>query len=927
MSDLNNSSYQENVTKKEVAPLTTFLEDMQSKVGLGNQGKRDRFDPYTRTNSVKEHSLGDALNNIQVTKEADEEEDDELDDVGDIETDADESDADVEPEADADVEPNPETDVSDDAIDNEVDPEEGKIVDGEGERVGEIFLGPGQRYFMGASTDPQMVIVGKISDEYVWFYSFPFKKAEKIKKEIAADLFATGSTTWLKDPKSKTDEDLRSSIESIMNGRPGERVSIDDYQFSNIQVKYAGEATGDLEPWKELEQEYDVIVDSNLTNKQTYNLRMNNKELESFRGELQEKPVAERNFKIIRIVTEERQYMIESASNPSPKANKRPIEEFERDTLAHALTKNIAAGYGAEGFSAGERVVYDKEEWSVLDFVPFGDKMSLILIDNPLTTIVEFVPTDKVEKVNPPTDPIDDPTKDKKKKKAKKEPKKDITFPESDPKTGETQEQKALKEEVDPATELVEFINQDPTLSKDKLSPIVKNLQSKRQKGIYESDIASAAFKVMIDEGASKYFNDKSGEFPEDETNTVYTSKEDMFPQEIKEEVAEKFREQFEANVEMGNYDEDINRQIANLVEEAEAIVNEDVKKEAVPFTIAEKSELNKFDGADITAENIAIYNWDEGVDSVKIEVIKNPRSATHDTVYSAERFKNGEPDPSTNPDEENLQSKPFSTTEDLATLRDFLTNLNLNEDMAESEADDKGITASDVHPEQLVMGIKVEMEHTDSQNEAKKIALDHLAEFADYYTRHAKMEKKAKADKKEEITEDNSTKEGAFKVELSHLADGRFSWLGGIDVELTADYAYYPQEGQTQHSPAVDEGTEWSELKINGKDFDIEKLNPKDKKDLEEFIHEVIIAEVEEGNYDEGINEAKDEKKVPAKKDAPKPTHDTIKMVNALPIKDGKAVRTEVKGDVRIRYKTHEEKRKEDMENKSKKKAKKGDK
>ena len=47
--------------------------------------------------------------------------------------------------------------------------------------------------------------------------------------------------------------------------------------------------------------------------------------------------------------------------------------------------------------------------------------------------------------------------------------------------------------------------------------------------------------------------------------------------------------------------------------------------------------------------------------------------------------------------------------------------------------------------PEQLKMGIKVEMEHTDNPEIAEKIAKDHLAEFSNYYTLLTGMEKKAK--------------------------------------------------------------------------------------------------------------------------------------------------------------------------------------
>lgn len=50
--------------------------------------------------------------------------------------------------------------------------------------------------------------------------------------------------------------------------------------------------------------------------------------------------------------------------------------------------------------------------------------------------------------------------------------------------------------------------------------------------------------------------------------------------------------------------------------------------------------------------------------------------------------------------------------------------------------------------PEQLKMGIKMEMEHTDNPEIAEKIAKDHLAEMPDYYTHLVEMEEKAKAEK-----------------------------------------------------------------------------------------------------------------------------------------------------------------------------------
>jgi len=50
----------------------------------------------------------------------------------------------------------------------------------------------------------------------------------------------------------------------------------------------------------------------------------------------------------------------------------------------------------------------------------------------------------------------------------------------------------------------------------------------------------------------------------------------------------------------------------------------------------------------------------------------------------------------------------------------------------------------------ELEMGIKVEMEHTNDKKLAQEIAMDHLEEFPDYYSRLGKMEDTAKKETKE---------------------------------------------------------------------------------------------------------------------------------------------------------------------------------
>lgn len=55
--------------------------------------------------------------------------------------------------------------------------------------------------------------------------------------------------------------------------------------------------------------------------------------------------------------------------------------------------------------------------------------------------------------------------------------------------------------------------------------------------------------------------------------------------------------------------------------------------------------------------------------------------------------------------------------------------------------AEKRGIGPDDVDPKELEMGIEIELEHTSDRETAKRIALDHLAEIEDYYTRLKKME------------------------------------------------------------------------------------------------------------------------------------------------------------------------------------------
>lgn len=78
----------------------------------------------------------------------------------------------------------------------------------------------------------------------------------------------------------------------------------------------------------------------------------------------------------------------------------------------------------------------------------------------------------------------------------------------------------------------------------------------------------------------------------------------------------------------------------------------------------------------------------------------------------------------------------------------------NLSGNMTVEEIANKHKVPVEEIEKQVEIGIKVEKEHTDNEEEAKRIALDHLFEIADYYDRLTKMEDEAKKELKEDAEE-----------------------------------------------------------------------------------------------------------------------------------------------------------------------------
>ena len=80
-------------------------------------------------------------------------------------------------------------------------------------------------------------------------------------------------------------------------------------------------------------------------------------------------------------------------------------------------------------------------------------------------------------------------------------------------------------------------------------------------------------------------------------------------------------------------------------------------------------------------------------------------------------------------------------------------------------KADDEHI--SKFNSQQIMIGMGIEMEHTDDPKIALEITMDHLTEIPDYYTRLDKMEKEADAEKPQEGMMDNTPEEEETTDEL----------------------------------------------------------------------------------------------------------------------------------------------------------------
>jgi hypothetical protein len=98
----------------------------------------------------------------------------------------------------------------------------------------------------------------------------------------------------------------------------------------------------------------------------------------------------------------------------------------------------------------------------------------------------------------------------------------------------------------DAARELELYVENDGDLYRQQYVPIIKNLMKRRAKGTYNRDLAVKLFMYLIDAGARKYIV---------EFGTRGQKIDSMFNRNTRLEVAKRFRDHFETEAGLGNYD------------------------------------------------------------------------------------------------------------------------------------------------------------------------------------------------------------------------------------------------------------------------------------------------------------------------------------------------------------------------------------
>lgn len=117
-----------------------------------------------------------------------------------------------------------------------------------------------------------------------------------------------------------------------------------------------------------------------------------------------------------------------------------------------------------------------------------------------------------------------------------------------------------------------------------------------------------------------------------------------------------------------------------------------------------------------------------------------------------------------------------------------------------------KGITWKDVSIRQLMIGIKIEKEHTSDPRVALQIALDHLAEHPNYYTALRKMEKELTAQEEKKAADQSLKSALVLSVLYKHGALSKKAVGSILHAKQTIPFT-------TPRVTSTVEGTETPEL------------------------------------------------------------------------------------------------------------------
>jgi len=98
--------------------------------------------------------------------------------------------------------------------------------------------------------------------------------------------------------------------------------------------------------------------------------------------------------------------------------------------------------------------------------------------------------------------------------------------------------------DADAAQELTLFVDNDADLYRQQTQPIFKNLRTKMAQGKYDHDLAAVAFEHLAEAGAKKYAKESLGK-----------PWHLVFPPSVRRKVAASWRDEFEEEAKLGNYD------------------------------------------------------------------------------------------------------------------------------------------------------------------------------------------------------------------------------------------------------------------------------------------------------------------------------------------------------------------------------------